>query len=72
MYQHRRRDIYARMKTENAPFGAHVGPCVQLDGALPGHSPTRSLEAANGEKDRRHDDEAPHPDTVACTPVCGP
>lgn len=57
---------------ENAPLGAHVGDCLQSDGAFAGHCPTRSLEAANGEKDRRHDDEAAHPDTVTCTPLCGP
>jgi hypothetical protein len=57
---------------ENAPLGAHVGACLQSGGALPGHCPTRSLEAANGEKDGKLDDEAAHPDTVACTPLCGP
>ena len=29
----------------DAPFGDHVGPGVQFDGALIGHCPPRSLEA---------------------------
>jgi hypothetical protein len=71
--------VYQRLRREkdiclyaNAPFGAHVGACLQSDGALAGHCPTRSLEAAKGDKYPRGDDEAAHPDTVACTPLCKP
>lgn len=34
----------------DAPFGDHVGPGVQFDGAPLGHAPRRSLKAAKGKK----------------------
>jgi hypothetical protein len=56
----------------DAPFGGHVGPGVQFDGALFGHDPTISLEAAKGKKYELYSDETAHPAMIACTPLCGP
>ena len=32
------------------PFGDHLGPPEQFDGAFPGHVPPRSLQSARDEK----------------------
>jgi len=65
--------VYAN---SNIPFGDHVGPGIQFDGALFGQDPPRSLEGAKDEKNRRVcDDEATaatHPPMIRCTPPCGP
>ena len=58
----------------HAPFGDHVNPGVQFDGAFFGHDPKRSLDAAIGEKYDRsvYDDKVAHAPTIVCTPLCGP
>jgi hypothetical protein len=47
-YQHQRKEKDICLY-ENVPFDDHVGPSVQADPALAGHSPAISLEAAKGE-----------------------
>lgn len=57
----------------NVPFGDHVNPGVQFDGALFGHDPKRSLEVAKSEKRRSvYCDEVAYAPTVVCTAACGP
>ena len=49
MYQRQPRGKGLRAYVDT-PFGDHVGPCVQFDGAFAGHIPTISLDAAKDEK----------------------
>lgn len=60
------------MLTENAPFGDHLGPGVQLDGAFVGQAPNISLEAMKCIKyETIRGYEAAHPPMIPCTAPCG-
>jgi hypothetical protein len=56
----------------DAPFGDHLGPGVQFDGAFFGQEPNISLEAAKSEKyPSARGYEAAHPPMIPCTAPCG-
>jgi hypothetical protein len=63
---------YVLIVNADAPFGDHLGPGVQFDGAFVGQALNKSLEAAKCEKYQSVSGyEAAHPPTIPCIAPCG-
>jgi hypothetical protein len=57
----------------DTPFGDHVVPCVQEDGAFCGQVPARSLEATRVRSNKNYVDyDTAYPPVIKCTLPCGP